>query len=589
MRPVISLEGISKSFNVYKKPMDLAKELVTGRVYHDTFWALRDINLDVFEKDRIGIVGANGAGKSTLLQIIAGTMRPTSGSLRVDGKISPLLSLTPSWNSEESGLENIRFNLFIQGADPKRIPQMIEDIIEFTELGPFIYQPVRTYSSGMSARLAFAIATAIDPEILIVDEVLGAGDAYFVSKAYRRMVDFCNRGRALLFVSHAPGAILRLCERAIWLQNGVIRNVGKASEIVKEYETQMRYAEDESVRNQRSNEREDWRRFGTGAEFPEFGSGRLRISPAHGGHFTETHYINEICVSQLANESTPLSLEITDPDDARTLGSLDIFGSEWGRLHERQGCLARVVSRNYGRSPGAQFILKRPRFRDGESICPVTVALRYASTVGTEKLIVEYLDVNSGEWRPYRMADESVDGEWRQVVFDGEIEFPAEQALASAREAASEKNKPVVEFLDAFIESGGTHTSLVDEGDPFSINVKLRFNEQVLLADVAVRFIRSDGIYCYWMSSGMNGGNLKDATGDRIVRFHFDENVFGAGDYHITVHVNNGWQYPDNYPYSHVYCREIDILKLRVKAKLSALDMGIVNQKARITVDEVVG
>src|SRR5262249_26511092 len=164
-----SVERVSMAYRLYAKPADMLREALFGGVRHDTFWALRDVSLRVGEKQRVGIIGPNGAGKSTLLQIIAGNLQPSGGTVCVRGRISSLLSLAPAWNSEDSGLENVRFNLLMQGVAENRIPLLVDEIVEFTELGPFIFHPVKTYSSGMSARLSFAIATAIEPDVLIID------------------------------------------------------------------------------------------------------------------------------------------------------------------------------------------------------------------------------------------------------------------------------------------------------------------------------------------------------------------------------------------------------------------------------------
>ena len=142
--PVVSVEGVSMGYRLYAKPADMLREALFGGVRHDTFWALRDVSLNVYEGQRLGIIGHNGAGKSTLLQLIAGNLQPTTGHIAVNGRISSLLSLVPSWNPDETGLENIKFNLLIQGVDPREIPEKIDDIVDFTDLGPFIYQPLKT-------------------------------------------------------------------------------------------------------------------------------------------------------------------------------------------------------------------------------------------------------------------------------------------------------------------------------------------------------------------------------------------------------------------------------------------------------------
>ncbi|MBU4573227.1 MAG: ABC transporter ATP-binding protein, partial [Desulfarculus sp.] len=245
---VIEISGLSKAYPLYPRPMDILKEMVLGGVRHDLFWALRDVSFSVRSGQRVGIIGPNGAGKSTLLQIIAGNLLPTSGSVEVNGKISALLSLVPAWNLEQTGIENIRFNLLLQGCSTAQISGLTRDIVDFAELGAFIHQPVKTYSTGMSARLSFAIATAISPEILIVDEVLGVGDGYFAGKAMRRMKEMCDKGKALLFVSHAIAAVRQLCDTAIWLESGGIRLMGPVDYVTAKYDEDMARSDDESVR-----------------------------------------------------------------------------------------------------------------------------------------------------------------------------------------------------------------------------------------------------------------------------------------------------------------------------------------------------
>ena len=246
--PVISVDDLSKAYPIYRKPMDMFLEILTRKTRHELFWALHDVSFSVQAGQRVGIIGPNGAGKSTLLQIIAGNLQPTSGTVDVNGSISALLSLVPAWNVEETGVENIRFNLLLRGCDKSKIAALTDEIIDFAELGQFIYQPVKTYSSGMSSRLSFAIGTAISPEILVVDEVLGAGDGYFAGKAVRRMKEVCDQGKALLFVSHATAAVRQMCDTAIWIESGGIRLMGPVDYVCTKYDEDMARSDDESVR-----------------------------------------------------------------------------------------------------------------------------------------------------------------------------------------------------------------------------------------------------------------------------------------------------------------------------------------------------
>ena len=194
---VVKVKNASKAYSLYGKPRDVLLEAVFGGERHDVFWALRDVSFEVPEGERVGFVGPNGAGKSTLLKLITGNLMPTRGRIEVNGRVSahPVAHVVP--RPRRTGLENIRFNLVMNGVPKKQIPSLTEEIVNFTELGAFIHAPVRTYSSGMSARLSFTISTSITPDILVVDEILGAGDAYFAAKATLRMVELCKQGRAL--------------------------------------------------------------------------------------------------------------------------------------------------------------------------------------------------------------------------------------------------------------------------------------------------------------------------------------------------------------------------------------------------------
>ena len=207
--------------------------------YHE-FWALQDITIEVARGEQVGIIGSNGAGKSTLLKLITGNISPTSGSVEVHGAIQALMDLGSGFHPEFSGYENIRASLAYQGFSPDRIKEAVREIAEFTELGQFLDQPVKTYSAGMLARLSFTTSTVIEPEILIIDEILGAGDAYFISKSKDRMRKLIDSGASILLVSHALDQITQFCEEAIWIERGRLVQRGPSMEVVKAYEQFVR-------------------------------------------------------------------------------------------------------------------------------------------------------------------------------------------------------------------------------------------------------------------------------------------------------------------------------------------------------------
>jgi lipopolysaccharide transport system ATP-binding protein len=237
----IAVKNVSKCFNRYERPLNRLKEvLLPGRSYAEEFWALRDINLEVPAGKTVGVIGRNGSGKSTLLQIIAGTMTPTSGSVGVSGRIGALLELGSGFNPEFTGRENVFLNGAILGLSREEMAQRFEAIAEFADIGQFIDQPVKTYSSGMMMRLAFAVSVNVEPEILIIDEALAVGDAAFQFKCFERLERLTQSGVSTLFVSHDIGTVKAFCEQVLYLDSGTARAFGPADEIAELYLMQLR-------------------------------------------------------------------------------------------------------------------------------------------------------------------------------------------------------------------------------------------------------------------------------------------------------------------------------------------------------------
>ncbi|HEU4684579.1 MAG TPA: ABC transporter ATP-binding protein, partial [Nitrospira sp.] len=237
------MRGIAKTYRLHGSLGDqlidvLGLEHLGIRTRHPSkeFSALRDISLDIPAGERIGIIGRNGAGKTTLLKLICGNFAPSRGSIQVNGTVQALMNMGLGFHPEYTGRENVEAALLYNGLDRGEYLKAVEQIIEFCELGEFLDQPFKTYSLGMQARLMFAAATAVKPDILIVDEILGAGDAYFVAKSKRRIQTLINSGCTLLLVSHSMEQILEMCSRVVWLDQGKIRMQGEAFLVVKAYE-----------------------------------------------------------------------------------------------------------------------------------------------------------------------------------------------------------------------------------------------------------------------------------------------------------------------------------------------------------------
>ncbi|UIK11670.1 ABC transporter ATP-binding protein [Rhizobium leguminosarum] len=236
---VIEATSLSKAYLIYSKPQDRLKQMfLRWRKYYQEYWAVQNVDLSIRRGETVAIVGRNGSGKSTLLQMIAGTLQPNGGSLRVHGRVAPLLELGAGFNPEFTGRENIRLSAFILGLTDREIREREESIVEFSGISDFVDQPVKTYSSGMYARLAFAVAAHVDADILIVDEILAVGDAAFAQKCMRYIRKFREHG-TILFVSHDTSAVTALCDRAIWMDKGRIRAEGSARDVSLQYQASL--------------------------------------------------------------------------------------------------------------------------------------------------------------------------------------------------------------------------------------------------------------------------------------------------------------------------------------------------------------
>ena len=233
----IDVRDVTKIYKLYDKPIDRLKESLNPlhRNYHRDFYALNHLSFEVKKGETVGIIGTNGSGKSTILKIITGVLTPTTGTVQVDGVISALLELGAGFNMDYTGIENIYMNGTMMGFSRKEMDEKLQDILDFADIGDFVYQPVKTYSSGMFVRLAFALAINVDPEILIVDEALSVGDVFFQAKCYRRMEEIRKSGTTILMVTHDMGSIIKYCDKVVLLNRGEFVAEGAPGRMVDLY------------------------------------------------------------------------------------------------------------------------------------------------------------------------------------------------------------------------------------------------------------------------------------------------------------------------------------------------------------------
>ena len=239
----IIVDDVYKTFNVYLDKANTIKEkllFLFSRNKKEKRVVLEGINIKIKKGEAVALIGTNGSGKSTLLKLMTKIIYPNKGKIETEGKLTSLLELGAGFHPDFSGRENIYFNASIFGLTKKQIDERIEDIIEFSELRPFIDNPVRTYSSGMYMRLAFSVAINVDADILLIDEILSVGDEHFQNKCFDKMLELKNQGKTMVFVTHSMESVKRLCDRAIWLYNGKIRMDGDTKEVVEEYIKQTR-------------------------------------------------------------------------------------------------------------------------------------------------------------------------------------------------------------------------------------------------------------------------------------------------------------------------------------------------------------
>ncbi len=233
----IEAVGLGKCYDLFQKPADRLKQLLWGGLknYSRQFWALQDVNLQIGHGEVVGLVGRNGAGKSTLLQMLCGTLPHSQGTLKVNGRVAALLELGAGFNPEFTGIENVYMNGALMGLTHAQVEAKLPEILAFADIGDFVHQPVKTYSSGMFMRLAFAVATSVEPDILVIDEALSVGDGAFARKSFDRIMRLKDAGKTILFCSHSMYQVEALCSRAIWLEGGRVRMAGSAADVTQAY------------------------------------------------------------------------------------------------------------------------------------------------------------------------------------------------------------------------------------------------------------------------------------------------------------------------------------------------------------------
>lgn len=534
----IIIEGLGKQYRLYRSRKDKYLEAFglgrVSRIKYEEFWALRGINLTAKKGERVGLIGRNGAGKSTLLKCVMGGIIPTEGNVTVNGQIQALMQLGTGFHPDFNGYENINAYLSYQGLSSKEIKAKTAEIVDFAELGDFINQPIKTYSAGMSARLSFSAATAIDPEILIIDEVLGAGDAYFMQKCIDRMKEITERsGATVLFVSHDMTSVELLCNRAVWIERGEIIQDDETIVISKAYSRMVRERTERRLRLK--NEQVQQNSSLAPANMAElflsliFEFSTADDAKAYVGslEFTNAGIRHGMHVGKTQDTSTGYEMFI-HIDNAMTF---------WGEPQKLDEVACRSVSGKEGVSQ--VYVSTKGLYPDEPAVFtiqyrsdgPVTLNIRLENEV----LPVTTLESTNGEWASVSVTlpQDMVIYLLKSRGYLAEGESPAE---AADLENDSTRADEVLRITRVrFLDGAGQNSVMFTTFDPFCIEVEYDVMQDAE-AEFAFSLYRS-GITAQQYVSGMDTGKVYSiAAGEkRKVRLEVPALALGRGRYYVTI------------------------------------------------------
>lgn len=517
----IRLSNVGKMYRVFPNYIDTALDALGisrfmpwHRPKYQEFWALRGINLELKKGQRIGVVGRNGAGKSTLLKLISGNLPSTEGEIEVHGNVQALLDVGTGFHPEFTGYENIRASLTYQGLNNSEIKQATEEIAEFTELTQFLDRPFKTYSVGMQARLSFATATVINPEILIIDEILGAGDAYFFSKSTERMANLVEGGAPVLLVSHAQDQILRFCKEAIWLDRGRIVQRGPAIEIVKAYQEFIHKLEDRRLRAKNRMPLDEKRVFGQLEQSSDFLTFTFQVQGEPGCTYdvTEVTLLKDGCIEETlhvgdvqdTNPSHPIFITLENsqwsvPQQSKEafFRSLTLAGSKANDVH---GTINLDTYSLVGESDYALCIRYRT-LREPD----VTVAISRGSTLIQDPIHLSHSDdwtIWETKLERHHMMPATLEDQSKQEMGDVFVSAQKEK-LAITRWGSG--SSPIAIEKVQLLGIDGREQAVFNVGDPLTLSVLVKAQKrgQYDLVLTAPLF-RLDGILISKFRTGPN-------------------------------------------------------------------------------------
>ena len=523
---------------------------------YDQFWALDDVSFTISRGERVARVGRNGAGKSTLLRHISGELTPTTGSIQVNGKVKALFGLGEGFHPEFSGIDNIRTSLALHGFRWSDIPKAIEEIIEFTELEDFIHRPLKEYSAGMYARLAFATATAAKPDILIIDEILGAGDAYFLGKCLQRIRDITSDGATVLFVSHDMGSALMLCERGLWIHQGKLRDDADMTTIARRYQAHIREEQELSLRARSM-------RLSKKALANQQDTLLLRLIGQSENAPAQPLYISRLAFGQETLQFAETELGKQDLEgDIRPV--IDPRTTNWGKAEHRQGRLARPFGNFGGSYVHAPIVIQQAEGLDSQTWVEFDVIASASDTV-----LVQIFDQKLDRYKTIGSISAQADATWQTLRFplqesssnagnaptrQPQLYTPAEsltdldspEALGSVAPDAMVEERPDLQsekgqaaaarILDfSFADANGAKRYTLVSGEPASANFRIETSNLKSLPIAVVAIYRPDGTVISQMISPAQPPEPRPVTGTFTIRMSLDELLIGPGDFIVSA------------------------------------------------------
>lgn len=540
----IEVNNVSKMYRMFGSQRDRVLDLLGIpfiKSRYDEFWALRELDLVVPQGGKIGIIGHNGAGKSTLLKIIAGQVAPTSGRVCVNGKVQALMELGTGFHPEFTGRENVLSALSYQGIVGAAARLRLEEIIDFSELDDFIDNPVKTYSAGMYARLAFSVATAIEPEILIIDEVLGAGDAYFAGKCVDRMNAITqDTGATVLFVSHDTSSVLRLCDRVLWMKKGRCVLDGPSHEVVNEYIDAMRF---ETELRHRSREMQ----LAKGAARAIMTSNdvykkllfRFRTETAHPRH---KHLIRRLILQH--GEQPLAQIDVGDAMDNSSQEQNYIISHKsmnWSQPVSLPDGFARYYCDCQGSEFHAPFVLSIPAYLKDEACnCELTIEGSFNTA---ENVFVDLWDDEKGY-----VCIGKIEANNRNYSFRLGVNTHKEDPDKPIQPQQQKRRQKEDEFSSSFdraiaikdvnmLDADGNSRRVFPQGSELTVVVNYEAFREVQDPVFALTFHRVDGIQMDHKNTKLLGADIGNILGVGTAKFTFSPLRLGPGEYLITIAV----------------------------------------------------